>query len=223
MTELWAHRLTWTEVDPARHPFALDDEAAVTLTGLLGPLLPDREAVQEHRLRLLLPVTEFLVDRYGRWACGWNWSVGEGDTDGGVVDAWCCMSHSVTTVDETAPLVVAGLLEWRDWLEDLAERFAALAPPPHSKGDAVDPWHWERACTRLVTAVADRTHTDSGWYGHCQQVLGWFLAHNGVEEKRARQMVESAVGGRFGSWVAPDVTVVDAVSSRFARVVSETG
>ncbi|MFJ4870596.1 hypothetical protein [Streptomyces sp. NPDC088757] len=223
MTELWAHALAWTEVDPSRHPFELDANATKALTGRVSALLPSPEAAGENRLRSLEPVTKFLVDRYGRWSCGWNWSVGEGDTDGGVVGAWCCTSHSVTTANETAPLVVAGLLEWRDWLEDLAERFAALAPPSPSEGDTVDPWHWERACTRLVTVVADRTLAESGWYGHCEQVLEWFLACNGVEEGRAGEIVESAVGGRFGSWIAPDATVVDAVSSKFAQAMSETG
>ncbi|MFJ5834973.1 hypothetical protein [Streptomyces sp. NPDC093089] len=222
MTELWAHALTWTEVDPSRHPFELDADATKALTGRVSALLPSPEAAAENRLRSLEPVTKFLVDLYGRWACGWNWSVGEGDTDGGGVGAWCCTSHSVTTADETAPLIVAGLLEWRDWLEDLAERFAALAPPLRSEGATVDPWHWERACTRLVTVVADRTQAESGWYGHCEQVLGWFLAYNGVGAERAGEIVERAVGGRFGSWIAPDATVVDAVSSKFARAVGET-
>ncbi|MGW1768841.1 hypothetical protein ACWCQL_32965 [Streptomyces sp. NPDC002073] len=184
-------------------------------------MLPSPAAIEERWWRSLDPVTEFLVDRYGRWACGWNWSVGGGDTDGGVVDVWCCARHSVSTADMTAPLAVAALLEWRDWIEDLAERFSALAPPTQSaeSSSSADPWHWERACTRLVTVVADRTRAESGWYTHCEQVLGWFLAYNGIDEERAREIVESAVGGRFGSWIAPDVVVVDAVSSRFARTV----
>ncbi|MGW6742588.1 hypothetical protein ACWGDX_18020 [Streptomyces sp. NPDC055025] len=223
MTELWAHTLTWSEVDPSRHPFELDEDAAKTLTGLVAPLLPSSAGAEEHRWRSLVPVSEFLVDRYGRWACGWNWSIGEGDTDGGIVGVWCCASHSVTTADETAPFVVAGLCEWRDWLEDLAERFTALAPPAHAVGATTDPWYWERACTRLVTVVADRTQAESGWYGHCEQVLGWFLAYNGVGDERAREIVEGAIGGRFGSWIAPDVTVVDAVGSQFARSLGETG
>ncbi|MFB7225871.1 hypothetical protein [Streptomyces sp. NPDC056227] len=219
MSELWAHTLTWADVDPRQHPFELDAEAADELAGLVAPLLPGPEAVEEHRWRSLDPVTAFLVDRYGRWACGWNWSVGEGDTDGGVVGVWCCASHSVTTTDATAPLVVEALREWRDWLEALAERFAALAPPSAPVVSAVDPWHWERACTRLVTVVADRTQAESGWYGHCMQVLEWFLAYSGIDAERAREIVKSAVGGRFGSWIAPDVVVVDAVSTRFARTV----
>ncbi|MFF9870041.1 hypothetical protein ACF1G0_32420 [Streptomyces sp. NPDC013953] len=219
VTELWAHALTWAEVDPLRHPFELDEDAAKELAGRVAPSLPDADAAEEKRWRSLEPVTELLVDRYGRWACGWNWSVGEGDTDGGVVGAWCCAADSVTTAYATAPLVVAALLEWRAWLEDLAERFFALAPPSNSAESSMDPWHWERAGTRLVTVVADRTQAESGWYGHCIQVLGWFLAYNGIDEERAREIVESAVGGRFGSWIAPDVAVVEAVSSRFARTM----
>ncbi|MEV0218848.1 hypothetical protein [Streptomyces sp. NPDC050704] len=236
MSELWARTLTWAEVDPSRHPFELDEDAAKALAALVAPLLPDAapKAVKDRWwgsmdafAEFLNPISELLVDRYGRWACGWNWSVGEGDTDGGVVDAWCCAGHTVTTADATAPLAVAGLLEWRDWIEDLAERFAALAPPSSSSESSsessspVDPWHWERACTRLVTVVADRTRAESGWYGHCEQVLGWFLAFNGIDEERARRIVETAVGGRFSSWVSPDVVAVDAVSSRFARTMDE--
>lgn len=58
----------------------------------------------------------------------------------------------------------------------------------------------------------DRTEAESGWYGHCMQVLGWFLAYNGIDEERAQQIAETAAGGRFDSWVAPAVTVVDEVS-----------
>ncbi|MET8536972.1 hypothetical protein ABZV67_35460 [Streptomyces sp. NPDC005065] len=39
-----------------------------------------------------------------------------------------------------AAKVVAALLEWRDWLEELAERFARLAPP--AGADSEDrSWH----------------------------------------------------------------------------------
>ncbi|MFI5984009.1 hypothetical protein ACIBEA_24375 [Streptomyces sp. NPDC051555] len=222
MNELWPCTLTWAEVDPLRHPFALDDDAAEELARLVAPLVPSPEVVEERRFRAMDPVTELMASRYGRWACGWNWSVGEGDVDGGVVDAWCCAGHTVTTPDATAPLAVAALLEWRDWIEDLAERFSALAPPSRSDASCdVDPWYWERACTRLVTVVADRTRAESAWYGHCKQVLGWFLAYSGIDEERARDIVDASISGRFGSWSSPDVVVVDAVSSRFARTTDE--
>ncbi|WP_335979240.1 hypothetical protein [Streptomyces sp. CA2R106] len=215
VSELRARTLTWAEADPARHPFAMDADAARELTGHVEPLLPGADVGPADRWEWLATVTEFLVGRYGRWACGWNWSVGEGDTDGGIVEAWCCAHDSMTAPDETAPLVVEGLRQWRGWLEDLAQRFTDLAPPDTTLA-AVDRRHWERACTRLVTVVADRTHAESGWYGHCTQVLGWFLACHGIDEDRAREIVENAVGGRFGSWIAPDTAVVDEVSTRFA-------
>lgn len=87
----------------------MDADAAEELAGLVVSLLPNSEAAREDRWRSLDPVTEFLADRYGRGACGWNWSVGEGDVDGGVVEVWCCASDSVTTPDATAPLVVEAL------------------------------------------------------------------------------------------------------------------
>ncbi|MFF3579459.1 hypothetical protein [Streptomyces mirabilis] len=59
MTELWAHALTWAEVDPLRHPFELDEDAAKELAGRVAPLLPDADAAEEKRWRSLDPVTEF--------------------------------------------------------------------------------------------------------------------------------------------------------------------
>ncbi|MEV7547948.1 cell filamentation protein Fic, partial [Streptomyces sp. NPDC089915] len=67
-------------------------------------------------------VTALLVSRYGRWACGWDHS----NHFGGPVETWCCPSHSVAEARDTAERVVTCLLEWRDWLEDLAERFERL-------------------------------------------------------------------------------------------------
>ncbi|MGR7002081.1 hypothetical protein ACU686_35450 [Yinghuangia aomiensis] len=81
---------------------------------------------------------------------------------------------------------------------------------------AVDPSCWERACTRLVTVVADRTRAQSGWHGHCMQVLAWFLACHGMNEERAKRIAADAVGGRFDSWTVPDAVLVDEVSARFA-------
>lgn len=208
--------LQWSDVDPGRHPFALDWNAAVELAELIAPLLPTPAVAAESGGRSLNGVTRLLVERCGPWACGWNWSVGEGDLDGGIVEAWCCASDSVTTPEATAPRVVAALREWRRWLEELAERFAALGPPADEPEAAVDRRYWERAYTRLVTVVADRTHAQSGWYRHCMQVLSWFLACHGMNEERAKRIVADAVGDRFDSWTAPDVVLVDEVSTRFA-------
>lgn len=223
VSELYARALKWADVDPARHPFEMDDDAAQELASAVVSLLPGADVARQDRWLSLDRVTALLVARYGRWACGWNWSVGEGDVDGGVVEVWCCASHSMKAPNATAPLVAEALREWRGWLEDLAERFADLTPPGNTPVAATDPWYWERACTRLVTVVADRTQAESGWYGHCLQVLRWFLGYSGIDEAEAEKVVTNAVGGRFESWTAPDVVVVDAVSSRFAGGVDGMG
>ncbi|ELP70191.1 hypothetical protein STRTUCAR8_10112 [Streptomyces turgidiscabies Car8] len=156
-------------------------------------------------------VTVLLVSRYGRWACGWGRSVHYG----GPVEAWCCESHSVTGAQETAERVVTCLLEWRDWLEDMAERFEQLAP--HPDADAEDrSWHLERAVTRLVTAVVSSTHAESSWYGLCETTLTWFLTSTGLGLEEAQKAVEAAIGGRFKSHVAPAPTLVDTVGEDLA-------
>jgi hypothetical protein len=92
------------------------------------------------------------AERYGVWAVGRRWSVGEGDLDGGPVGHWCCFPHSVTTPDETADAVVASLIEWHAWLQDIADRFDRFLPLAADDLDG-----WERAVANLVTAVGDRT------------------------------------------------------------------
>ncbi|THA77063.1 hypothetical protein E6R60_10900 [Streptomyces sp. A0642] len=135
--------------------------------------------------------------------------------NGGPVEAWCCESHSVTDAHETAERVVACLLEWRDWLEDMAERFEQLAP--HPDADAEDrSWHLERAVTRLVTAVVNSTHAESSWYGLCETTLTWFLTSTGLRSEEAQKAVEAAIGGRFKSHVAPAPTLVDTVGEDLA-------
>ncbi|MFI5754800.1 hypothetical protein [Streptomyces sp. NPDC051569] len=215
--------LAWTEVDPDRHAFDMNEAEAALLLPLVVALIPPAAAIRGPGWDAMDPVTQLLVDRYGRWACGWNWSVGEGDVDGGVIGSWCCPPHSVTTPENTASLVIEALEEWRAWLEDLSERFAALAPPAAASGDEGDPWPWARACTRLVTVVADRSEAESGWMRHCAQVLEWFLASHGFGESEADAIVGTAIGGRFDSWVTPAIDVVDAVADRFAAEVAGRG
>ncbi|MGW6023439.1 hypothetical protein [Streptomyces sp. NPDC055099] len=112
----------------------------------------------------------------------------------------------------TAAKVVASLLEWRDWLEELAERFAQLAPPVAEDRS----WHLDRAATRLVTVVVDRTGAECGWYGLCHTVLTWFLTSTGMRPEPARAAVERAIGGRFESWTQPSSVLVDAVGEDLA-------
>ncbi|MEU5403176.1 hypothetical protein ABZ348_28235 [Streptomyces sp. NPDC005963] len=219
--------LPWAAVDPDRHPHRLGERETAGLRALIEPLVPDAKALHKRRWvdrkpvwDAIDPVTDLLVDRFGSWAAGWNWTVGEGDRDGGVVGSWCCALHSVSTPADTAGLVLEALQEWRDWLEELAALFAALTP---SASRPPEPGHWEQACRRLVTLVADRSEAQSGWHGHCEQVLSWFLAHQGLPHDRAREIVTAAVDNSFESWRAPDQRVITTVSSRFARALQTPG
>ncbi|MFJ8747342.1 hypothetical protein ACIRL2_49425, partial [Embleya sp. NPDC127516] len=174
-------------------------------------MTPAADVDATEKYRFAREVTALLVSRYGRWAGGWDWTI----YHGGPVAAWYYHAHSVGETEEVAARVVASLLEWRDWLEDMAERFEDLAPPPDA--DAGDrSWHLERAVTRLVTTVVDRTQAESGWYGLCETTLTWFLSSTGLGPEEAEEVVEAAIGGRFKSWVEPAPTLVDAVGEDLA-------
>ncbi|MFI1255429.1 hypothetical protein ACH4U6_16855 [Streptomyces netropsis] len=180
---------------------------------LIAAMVPSADAEWEKHL-FTSEVTALLAARYGRWACGWHWAIGEGG-GAGIVTSWCCESHSLGDPAATAAKVVASLLEWRDWLEELAERFARLAPPVDAD-DAARSRHVERATTRLVTVVVDRTGAECGWYGLCHTVLTWFLSSTGMDRESARKVVDTAIGGRFASWTEPSRTLVDAVGEDLA-------
>lgn len=152
------------------------------------------------------------MGRYGPWAQHWNWSTG---SIGGVVSSWRFGSVAFTTPDETAARAVAALLEWREWLEGLAERFAELAPPPHASPEDRS-WHLERASVRLVTLVLDRTGAESGWYRACHMTLEWFLTSTGMDPVDAERAVADAIGGRFRSWEQPRTTVIDSIGEDLA-------
>ncbi|MEE1822426.1 Fic family protein [Streptomyces sp. BE20] len=214
--------LAWDEVDPADHPF--DPASAAQVVHSLGParrvpsrLDPDADLTKVNwAWEVAKPwsdaMTHVLIERYGRWAAGWRWSLGEGDVDGGPVGNWCCGSHSITTPEQTLDHVVAALCEWRDWLERLAEWFEAYPLDPETL--VADRILWERTARNLILQVADRTGAESGWYGHCQQVLGWFLSYWGVAPELAERLVQQAVGGRFKSWTAPDTVLAEDVAEQ---------
>jgi uncharacterized protein CbrC (UPF0167 family) len=219
--------LTWDDVDPRRHPFDAA-EAAEAVRALAParrtPLRPTGHAADSDIIRWSHEagwdwadeMTLAMVERWGRWTVGWRWAPDEGDYDGGPVGAWCCTRDSISATDPEVTLdrIAEALCEWRDWLEDTADRFDHYPldrMPAEDRQDA-----WERATVRLVTQVVDRTGGGSGWYGHCRQVLIWFLTRWGVAEETARARVDKAIDGRFLSWTAPKLTLVDDVAERLA-------
>lgn len=200
------HSLTWAEVDPARHAFA-----AVGVVALVLPLIPQPMNSRSSRdVAWAGAITLALVERFGRWACGWSWS------GGGPVHAWCCPAHSLGTPAETAARVEASLLEWRSWLERLALRFAQLEA---EHGGGIE--GFERAAVHLVNEVVAQTAAEDAWYAHCGQVLSWYLERCGTPPELASQLVETAIDGRFESWCGPADTVTSDVVAHIARSVAQ--
>lgn len=217
--------LDWDEVDPTRHPF--DHGSAAEVVRSLGPArrMPTRpdlpynnSALHRWSWDVATPwadaMSYALAERYGDWAVGWRWAHDEGDFDGGPVGSWCCVTHSYTTPEETLDRVVSGLCEWRDWLEQLAGRFEAYRL---DLADVADQRIlWECAARNLIFQAYDRTGSGSGWYGHCRQVLTWFLSHWRVDLDVAQELVDEAIDGRFKSWTGPDRVLVDDIAERLA-------
>ncbi|WP_329043433.1 Fic family protein [Streptomyces sp. NBC_00178] len=225
MSQLAPYALDWHEVDPALHPF--DSSSVEEVVHVLGPAgrvpvrprVPFADAVMTAWTRDKAQpwadaMSRALVLHYGRWVAGWRWSNDEGDVGGGPVSHWCCPRDSVSTPDETLDRVVAAVTEWRDWLESLAGRFEAY---PLVLADVEDQRIlWECAARNLIIQVTDRTGCGSGWYGHCRQVLTWFLTHWGVAPDVAGELVDKAIGGRFLSWTGPDTALVTDVAERLS-------
>ncbi len=217
--------LSWDEVDPSRHPF--DRRSAAQVVESLGPALrvprrpdvsvadPAMSAWDHGEGKLWADVMSCaLVERYGHWVVGWRWAHDEGDFDGGPVGSWCCPQHSITTPQETLARVVAALCEWREWLESLAGWFEAY--PLELAAVEDQRILWERAARNLILQVVDRTGCGSGWHGHCNQVLTWFLARWHVAPDVAEDLVAQAIGGRFHSWTSPGTVLVDDVAEQLA-------
>lgn len=222
---VWPWTLGWDEVDPARHPF--DAAMAAEVVRRLAPAssVPVRPAadndsvgfgwVREIGEPWVDALARAMVERFGLWAVGWQWAKDEGDFGGGPVESWCCAVHSLDEPEVTLRRVTNALLEWRGWLEDLAERFDRFPLDGLSSADRIA--MWERGAVHLIDHIVVRTGAGDAWYRHCAQVLTWFLIRWGVSVDRAERLVDEAIGGRFESWCAPADTQVAAVAGKIAR------
>lgn len=222
--------LTWAEVDPARHAFDPAQAPAVIQSLPPAAQVPLRPSGDDGDPDVLAwsndvghpwaeAMSQALVNHYGRWACGWRWGWGESDLDGGPISTWCCPRDSMSTPDATLTVVSTALLEWRSWLEYLGEQFDRFLPLPPEATDAVVLDVWEHAVAHLVTEVVEQTGADSGWYTHCQQVLGWFLSAAGIPTPQHDQFINDAIGGRFHSWTEPEPPLVADVAQRLAETI----
>lgn len=208
-------KLTWADVEPRRHRFSASSARGAVRK--LAPASAASWAARKSDDEWADAMARAVVERFGKWACGWRWATDEGDFGGGPVSSWCCARHSISTREETLERVSDALVEWRGWLEDLAERFDRfpLAGLPAAEQVAM----WERGAVHLIHRVVERTGAGDAWYGHCAQVLTWYLARWGVAERQAERLVDRAIGGRFDSWAGPDESVVVDVAEQLARSV----
>jgi hypothetical protein len=230
LNELAPWILSWADVDPALHPFDPDETPGVVAD--LGRTLdfpakpagaPADDAViaWSHQAGRAWAdqMTQLLVEQYGAWAAGWRWAHGESDVGGGPVSEWCCPRDSISTQDETLGRVAAALVEWRGWVEALAELFDRFPldgiPAGHRRAA------WECGASCLVTAVVEQTGADDAWYNHCDQVLTWFLERWRVPPQTAGPLVTEAIGGRFESWVGPPDELVDEVAWKLAETLAQ--
>ena len=204
--------VSWAEADPARHPF--DPGGVPAVVRAIAPPVPPapyhdglRHVGGEAAGQWLQAMTAALAGRYGRWASGWNHTPGSA--------LWCCPDHSITTPGGTVALVADLLIEWRGWLEDLAERFSRFLPLPGPAPEALAAW--ETAVAHLVTAAAGRAGVDDGWPGVAGQVLRWFLEAAGVPARQHDDLIGHAIGGRFSSWIQPTTAEIADVAEDFAR------
>ncbi|GAA4465918.1 Fic family protein [Phytohabitans houttuyneae] len=223
--------LTWADVEPARHPFdpdtVLDVVRAVAPAG--GVPEPYRyhpgrgfdRAADDARWDWQRVMGAALVEHYGSWACGWTEQMAGHTADGALVVRWSGARDSITTPEQTLVAVAGALLDWRTFLEDLAELFTRHLPlPAEPRAAAVA---WEATAASLVAAVAARSGADEHWYPVCALTLKWFLAVAEVPGEDHDALVDDAIGGRFWSSVSPlGAEVADAAESLAARLTGIT-
>lgn len=218
-TMVWS--LRWCDVDPALHGFDPGPARAIAMA-LVPPLLAStrakdaaatdpkaKEARREEWVRGADPdlvedeIDRALIGAYGYWAAGWRWASSE-PGGGGPVNGWCCGRDSLTG-DDAPERVVAALVEWRVWLEELAELFAELGRT-HAGLDLAE--QTNRAAARLLPLVVARTQAEDAWYSTFVRVMAWYLERL-VGSESATALIETAIGGRFHSWVEPSPEVAD--------------
>ncbi|MBY0547044.1 MAG: hypothetical protein K2W95_07105 [Candidatus Obscuribacterales bacterium] len=192
---MFTSELSWVQVDPSRHAFDAKHTYGIAYKHI--PETPPGDFLVLNTWQT--SITKDLVEIYGDWARGWCWS----RHDGGPVSAWCCATHSWTDRHETSMRVDQALREWRLWIEKLDKTFASLSFSANT--DISD---FEFAVEFLVTEVVEQTDAGDAWYGHCEQVLEWYLDSQGISQERSKTLILSSIGGRFESWCEPNSEVV---------------
>jgi Fic/DOC family len=192
--------LPWSEVDPQTHAFDID----------LVYLAVDR-VVRQHgpsfhndseRAVVRYEITAAFVVEYGAWAEGWS-------------------STSYIPRDQSPQAVatraLAALVAWRTHLEHLARTFAEIRIETAQYGLLTEV---ERAATRLLALIADRTFGEDAWYAELATVVIWYLQAGGITDNAAHNEVEALLERRFESWVLPNEIVARAACSELGAAIA---
>ncbi|WP_329455696.1 hypothetical protein [Streptomyces sp. NBC_01497] len=211
MPDRFLHEPYWSRMDPARHPF--DREAAPDEVRAMYLAVSEAEAEQGAEADPdAFP--RAVVERYGHWAAWWPAEAeGEGDSEdqGAILRD---LPPAGTDLDGQVRRYTAGLLQWRDWLEELAGLYAGFAPPDGADDEEVRRCR-ERGVAPLVAKVAERARAGSAdtWVHSCGHPLAWFLESTGVPARYAEDFADRVLDRYFQDWVAPDEVAVARVAA----------
>ncbi|MCZ7437686.1 hypothetical protein O7598_14865 [Micromonospora sp. WMMC241] len=225
----WPRLDDWAEVDPARHPF--DAAEAADVVRRLAPPVPPAAPVPHPRRHFdeadwaasreadrvayewNSAVTDALMGHYGSWAYSWHW---------GPRRHWYYFSPIVTSPPETLALVAAALVDWRRWLEEVAERFDRLLPALREAtltGPDEAVAAWESALAELLTTSSAWAEDADGWWGPCSRLLTWLLTAAGLPEDRSVALVGEALAPWSMTYAYLSAADVADVAERIAREV----
>ncbi|WNM29592.1 hypothetical protein RKE30_03885 [Streptomyces sp. Li-HN-5-11] len=203
--------MTWQDMDPATHPF--DPKQAFDVVRQVVAS-PDPESGSPRGLWSTNSVARGLAEQYGSWAFGWYGAVGR-SPDSGTVVKDLHVNDGDDELQYQARRYTSILLQWREWLEELAVIFSQFAPEL-DEPDALRRAR-ERGVAPLVTLVVQRTGADELWLGVCAQALTWFLESTGISPAEAEELVDEVVDSEFRSWVSPGEDAVNRARERIGK------
>jgi Fic/DOC family protein len=218
--------LRWAELDQRPKHFDVAPGRALVerLVTEAADSLRSEPACSPGHGRLYQAIVAGIVETYGPWASGWDWSAGEGGGGGPLSSTtWCCISHSLLPPHESDPTVTidriaVSLIGWWELLFDLGWRFKALnQATAHMTVEQTV----EHAAVRLLPMVVERTWASDAWYGTFAVILRWFLDSRGLDPDRIRGAIDRVVVGHFESWTTPDAALAATACSELALQVAE--
>jgi hypothetical protein len=209
-SEWYPPATTWQDLDPATRPFESDRALDVVRDVVFSP---DPKTGRPQGLSDEV-VARRLAEHYGWWAYGWVNSMDEAPYSGLIIRDLPPRGD----LEQQALRYTNALLQWRDWLEELAAVFAQFAPGPDADSEGIRRMR-ERSVASIVTLVVERTGAGEMWRAPCWQAFEWYLQSTGMSPQEAEELADGAVEAEFESWTAPD----DEAVRRVARAIGEHG